>query len=461
MRKLISILLTLCLLLTPVLAQAETVATQISLEQIGLRLGANAEPIELGLRLLLTTLTGDEGVSLLAAVQDEEDQALAAAGLVLDENGLTGIYDGMTNSYRLSMETLTELVTELESEIEDELGMPLQDVLTQATTSVEQLQDTMTASLENCAQTFSQVFAEAEGTYNGMETVTVLGDEYSLESATLSLSQEQCAQILAAFEQVLLDVQSLYPEQVELDLSALEGLGATVDMRICLSEDETVVRYDVDLNLTWDGETLTLPFVLESVNNGEDGIQMDMSMLLTEDDETVYALLSMESWEEEDVWGQDYLLGLVYLQADGTTESIYVDLGILEDTDGIVSYTLTMDVSDDEETYEIGGSYSYTSTNDGLFSHDAYVDLWMNGTENGQTVVDYEVDFLLSIQSFPMDASDLLVLDDSSILDVEQMTDEQAEQAVSELADRLQSLWLGLMNDTGVQQLITLLGGAE
>ena len=42
------------------------------------------------------------------------------------------------------------------------------------------------------------------------------------------------------------------------------------------------------------------------------------------------------------------------------------------------------------------------------------------------------------------------------VVDLDQMTDEQAEQAQNEISAVLQNAMLALMNDTGVQQLISL-----
>ena len=92
MKKFLSILLTLCLLLAPMGALAESGATQLTIDMIELTIGDN-DPIELDLSLLLTLLNGDAGQSLSLAVNDAEGNPILAGGLSVAEDGLTGVMD--------------------------------------------------------------------------------------------------------------------------------------------------------------------------------------------------------------------------------------------------------------------------------------------------------------------------------------------------------------------------------
>ena len=169
MKKFLSILLTLCLLLAPMGALAESGATQLTIDMIELTIGDN-DPIELDLSLLLTLLNGDAGQSLSLAVNDAEGNPILAGGLSVAEDGLTGVINGMSNAYRISPEGLQEAL----ASIEEELGMPVEDALNQATASGQALIDALTPSLENLSQVISEVISEAEVTQGPVEKVSVL-----------------------------------------------------------------------------------------------------------------------------------------------------------------------------------------------------------------------------------------------------------------------------------------------
>ena len=125
MKKFLSILLTLCLLLAPMGALAESGATQLTIDMIELTIGDN-DPIELDLSLLLTLLNGDAGQSLSLAVNDAEGNPILAGGLYVAEDGLTGVINGMSSAYRISPEALQEAL----ASIEEELGTPVTLLLT-------------------------------------------------------------------------------------------------------------------------------------------------------------------------------------------------------------------------------------------------------------------------------------------------------------------------------------------
>lgn len=206
MKKFLSILLTLCLLLAPMGALAESGATQLTIDMIELTIGDN-DPIELDLSLLLTLLNGDAGQSLSLAVNDAEGNPILAGGLSVAEDGLTGVINGMSNAYRISPEALQEALASLE----EELGMPVEDALNQATASGQALIDALTPSLENLSQVISEVISEAEVTQGPVEKVSVLDKEYELQRADMTLTTEQFSRITAAFQQMLTDLQAVAP----------------------------------------------------------------------------------------------------------------------------------------------------------------------------------------------------------------------------------------------------------
>lgn len=453
MKKLLSILLTLCLLLTPVLAQAQGTETQLRLSDISLYLGADSDPIDLGFGLLLQTMTGENGVSLMAHVVDGEDQPMGSALLSLGEDGLTAYYNGMSNAYSLPMAMVQELV----SELEDEMGMSLEQMLEEAASSSQKLEEGLTPSIENLMQVAGEVFAETELVAGEVETVPVLEEEYSLQRMDMTFTEAQCARVLEAAKQVLLDLKTMYPDEVELDLDDLEGLDTSMDVRLWSDEAMSVVRAEFDVKLAVEGENLMLPFALELVDNGEDYMGVDLSILMGEDGEAVFGLISFLNSTTDGVTTQELMITGLLGDLDNDYEQFVLYLSKDVDEENMVTYTALLNVVDGDEEGQLGASYAFYNSEDDSFYHDGYMDLWMTMKEDGVVQSDYEVDFLVSLVHSDTSTNGMVDLSGVPVLDLSQMNDEQMDEAAAELMTQLQSLLLGLMNDTGVQQLITQL----
>ena len=454
MKKFLSILLTLCLLLAPMGALAESGATQLTIDMIELTIGDN-DPIELDLSLLLTLLNGDAGQSLSLAVNDAEGNPILAGGLSVAEDGLTGVINGMSSAYRISPEALQEAL----ASIEEELGMPVEDALNQATASGQALIDALTPSLENLSQVISEVISEAEVTQGPVEKVSVLDKEYELQRANMTLTTEQFSRITAAFQQMLTDLQAAAPDQVDMDVdvSDLEGLETSLDARVWANDDLSVARGEFDLNLTKDGETITLPLVLELVDNPQDGTNAELSLAQTTDDgEAVYASLSYSSVEVDGASSTAVMLSAYSLDNQENEDQLFVSLHADTTAEGETSYMLTFNGGDNDDQFESGVYYSFANTEDEYGkNHDAYMNLWLTTIEDGATTAKYEIDFLLNLANRAYETDGTLALS-LPVVDLDQMTDEQAEQAQNEISAVLQNAMFALMNDTGVQQLISL-----
>ena len=454
MKKLLSILLTLCLLMAPMGALAESGATQLTIDMIELTIGDN-DPIELDLSLLLTLLTGDAGSSLSLVVNDAEGTPILAGGLSVAEDGLTGVINGMSNAYRISPEMLQEALASLE----EELGMPVADALNQATASGQALVDALNSSLESFSQVVSEVLSEVEVTQGPVEKVSVLDREYELQRTDMTLTTEQFSRITSSFLQILTDLQAAAPDQVDMgvDVSDLEGLETSMDARMWANDDLSVARSEFNLNLTRDGETITLPLVLELVDNPEDGMNAELSLAKVMDDgEEVYASLSYSSVEADGASSATVMLSAYLLDDQENEGQLFVSMSADTTAEGETSYMFTFNGGENDDQFEAGVYYSFANTEDEYgTNHDAYVNLWLNIVEDGASTGKYEIDFLLNLANRAYETDGTLALS-IPVVDLEQMTDEQAEQAQNEISTVLQNAMLALMNDTGVQQLISL-----
>ena len=456
MKKLLSVLLTLCLLLTPAFALAEGSVTQLEISQIELMIGD--ESFDFGLNLLLTLLCGDKGISLVVGVADDGGNSLAEAGLTANENGLTGMVDGMNNAYHITTEELMELA----SSIEEELGMSLSDALDQALSQADTLQSEIEPLLEEAFTEIVEVLDESEAVEREDETVYVLEEEYLLHRADVTVSADQVSRVMDAVVTLLDKVQALYPDKIEVDVDDLQSLEGSLDVRLWMNDEATVYRGEFDLNLSNGDETFTLPIVLEMVDDEVNGLTCDLSTTITEDDDSLYFLISYSRNEGDEGVSQSLTLYMAEADAYEITNRATVVLSADTDADGETTLLCYIDTDDGDEQNDMGVCYIYENTEeDDSFLHDAYMDLWYTSYMDGEEVESYEVDFLLTVTRDATDLDGTLDLEGVPLVNLSEMTEEQLEQAENELYSALQSLLLGLMNDTGVQQLITLFTGVE
>ena len=456
MKKLLSVLLTLCLLLTPAFALAEGSVTQLEISQIELMIGD--ESFDFGLNLLLTLLCGDKGISLVVGVADDDGNSLAEAGLTADENGLTGMVDGMNNAYHITTEELMELA----SSIEEELGMSLSDALDQALSQADTLQSEIEPLLEEAFTEIVEVLDESEAVEREDETVYVLEEEYLLHRADVTVSADQVSRVMDVVVTLLDKVQALYPDKIEVDVDDLQSLEGSLDVRLWMNDEATVYRGEFDLNLSNGDETFTLPIVLEMVDDEVNGLTCDLSTTITEDDDSLYFLISYSRNEGDEGVSQSLTLSMAEADAYEITNRATVVLSADTDAEGETTLLCYIDTDDGDEQNDMGVCYIYENTEeDDSFLHDAYMDLWYTSYMDGEEVESYEVDFLLTVTRDATDLDGTLDLEGVPLVNLSEMTEEQLEQAENELYSALQSLLLGLMNDTGVQQLITLFTGVE
>ena len=456
MKKLLSVLLTLCLLLTPAFALAEGSVTQLEISQIELMIGD--ESFDFGLNLLLTLLSGDKGISLVVGVADDGGNSLAEAGLTANENGLTGMVDGMNNAYHITTEELMELA----SSIEEELGMSLSDALDQALSQADTLQSEIEPLLEEAFTEIVEVLDESEAVEREDETVYVLEEEYLLHRADVTVSADQVSRVMDVVVTLLDKVQALYPDKIEVDVDDLQSLEGSLDVRLWMNDEATVYRGEFDLNLSNGDETVTLPIVLEMVDDEVNGLTCDLSTTITEDDDSLYFLISYSRNEGDEGVSQSLTLSMAEADAYEITNQATVVLSADTDAEGETTLLCYIDTDDGDEQNDMGVCYIYENTEeDDSFLHDAYMDLWYASYMDGEEVESYEVDFLLTVTRDATDLDGTLDLEGVPLVNLSEMTEEQLEQAENELYSALQSLLLGLMNDTGVQQLITLFTGVE
>lgn len=453
MKKFLSLFLTLCLLLAPLGALAEgdelsmPGSMTLAVDEIDLTFGEGT--IRLDSSLDFSLLYGEEGATASIALNDAEKLPILQGILQFGAEGLTGTLSGMSNSYRLSYETLQELV----ASIEEEMGMTFEDSLNQFYTRYEAVLDDLTPSMENFGKVIDEL--DIEMTEGGAEKVTVLGGEYELQRVDATVTAEQFDRLLDAILQILTDLQAAVPE---LDLEITEpdeDLQCSIDARIWTNEDASVLRGEYDYSLTTDGETVTLPVVLEMINDPEAGLRAEMSTNKTVDGETLEAALRYYDVAENGGSSVTADFRVSYTEADGETEQILLTFGSETTASGESDFSFTLHSEEDDELYDLGVSYRFQNIEaQDKLSHDGYLNLWYATGENAETAQRYGFGCHLNLA---VDSSSTDEIEKpGSIIDVEQMTDEQAEQAETELATVLQNALFTLMNDTGIQQIVSL-----
>lgn len=453
MKKLLSFFLTLCLLLAPLSALAEgdelsmPGSINLTIDEIDLTLGE--ETIRLDSSLALRLLYGDEDFSASLALNDAEKLPVLQGILQFGADGLTGTLSGMSNSYRLSYETLQELV----ASYEDEMGMSLEDSLDQFYTRYETVLDELTPAMENLGNVINEL--DIEMTDGGVEKVTVLGGEYELQRVDATVTAEQFDRVLDALLQIVTDLQAALPE---LDLEITESdedLQCSIDARVWTNEDASIMRGEFDCNLTVNGETVTLPVVLEKLVDPEAGLRVEASMDKTVDGEALQAVLRYHAIPENGGYSNTADFRVSYTDASGETEQILLTFGNEMTASGESARSFTLHCEADDELADLGVSYRFQNAEgqDSL-NHDGYLNLWFAEGENAETAQRYGFGCHLNLTADSSGADE--IGKPASIIDVEQMTDEQAEQAETELAAVLQNALFSLMNDTGIQQIVSL-----
>lgn len=453
MKKLFSLFLSLCLLLAPLGALAEgdqlsmPGSMNLTIDEIDLTLGEGT--IRLDSSLALRLLYGDEGVTASLALNDADKLPILQGILQFGAEGLTGTLSGMSNSYRLSYETLQEMA----AAFEEEMGMSLEDSLNQIVTRYQTVLDELTPAMENLGKVIDELGIEA--TEGGVEKVTVLGGEYELQRVDVTVTAEQFDRVLDAFLQILTDLQAAAPE-LEIEITEPEDdLQCSFDMRVWTNEDASVQRCEYDYNLTVDGETVTLPVVFEMINDPEAGLRMEASVDKTVDGETLEAALRYYDVTENGGSSKTADFRVSFTEADGETEQLLLTFGSETTASGESDRSFTLHLEADGEQYDLGASYrSQNAEGQNSLSHDGRLNLWCTMGEDAETAQRYGFGCHLNLAVDSIGADE--IEKPGSIIDVEQMTDEQAEQAETELSTVLQNALLTLMNDAGIQQIVSL-----
>lgn len=123
MKRIISVLLSIMMLLTPIIGSAESASDgyyffSISDPDLSIPMDDGSFDINLeGLEMLFAAQTTEEAFDLLIGILGNGKEALTGA-LTIDETGLYAIVDGMENSATIPMAAIEELLTEVMSELE-------------------------------------------------------------------------------------------------------------------------------------------------------------------------------------------------------------------------------------------------------------------------------------------------------------------------------------------------------
>lgn len=468
MRKILSLLLTLCLFLTPMHAMAEGTCTQVQISDISLAIGDMENPITFGLSLLLTTLNGDKGTSLSLSVNNAENNTLAAGGVSVDANGLTWLISGMQTAYHLSFESLAALYSEQTGVSPDELETLFNDDLEKllnrpVTANNEEVTNSFQMSAEHLISICNEVLSDAEQTPIGVETVSVFDAEYELQRIDFTIPAEGMQKVCLTLldEMSALSVGPSDPFATARD--ELADLDRDLTMRLWYNEELGVARIESDIptksNVYIGGEYM-MPLVGEFMNTETEGINVQFYVL---------AVDSVDGSTSEE--------GFYFsMDPSGATHSgFYIDF--LDDGGDVEA---TFELSFGSGTYEdsntayivfscteapvtaFGCNYIYQDlSEDPVEQSSGYLILWCDTYDDQTEQTDsYSLSFALDIVRGSYDTDGTLSPQGiTSIVEIDQMSEADTQQAQAELQGVLQNFIMGAMSDPGVQQLFILFSG--
>lgn len=458
MKKILSLLLALCLILTPAHAFAEGTCTQMQISDISLATGDLENPITLGMSLLMTMLSGDKGASVSLTVNDAQNNTLAAGGVSMDTDGLTYLISGMQTAFHLSYESLATLYTKQTGISPDELDPlftnPIPD-------NQEDLPNPFTASAERLIDIYTEVFRETEQTPNGVETVSVFDAEYKLQRVDLTISSESLQKICFALLDEMSTLATNYPEQFSIDQETLAQLHdnlayaaeTDVPMRLWHSEDGSVTRVEADM-YTASHELITT-ILSESLNTETDGDNWQISFI-EPGDGSVNPAFYFGKGPSKDI---QFVLYDYLLDINGDIENtleLSFGCGTYEDSDTLY---MVLSGANDLGTTELGCNYIYQDlSQDSVTQYGGYVILWCDTYDEWMVQTDslnfsFALDFIHG--SYDTDGT-LSTQGITSIVEIDQMSEADIQQAEAELNGVLQNFIMAAASDPGVQQLLML-----
>lgn len=456
MRKILSLFLTLCLFLTPVHAMAEGTYTQVQISDISLSIGDMENPISLGMSLLLTMLNGDKGASLSLAVNDGQNNTLAASGISMDANGLTVLIDGMQSVYHLSYEALAELYPEeagiSPENLEKMFNRPV-------TANHEELASPFTTFAEHLAGICNEVLAEAEQTPIGVEAVNVFDAEYELQRVDLLIPAEGMQKVCLALLDEVSALAAEYPDQFAIDQDMLAQVRDELDcpevtMYLWYNEDRSVVRMESDL-YSASGEYI-MTVVGELLNTEAEGLCFQISLL--DGSTTEEGLYFVQDPSGAKQFGF-FVNSIDTFDNTEQTVDLYFGSDTYEDLDSL--YTV-LSYTDDWSTTELGCRYIYQDfSEDSVEQYGGYLIIWYDTYDDQMVQTDsYNLGFTMDISRGSYDTDGTLSTDGAaSIVEIDQMSDEDIQQTQAELNRVLQKFILDATGDPGVRQLVILFSG--
>lgn len=463
MKKILSFLLVLCLFLTPVHALAEGTYTQVQISDINLAFSDLEDPISIGLSLLLTSLSGDKGASLSLAVNDAQANMLAWGGISMDANGLTALIDGIQTAYHLSYEALDGPYSEQVGMSFNQLGMLSNGSVTanneELANPFSTFSERFTTLAELLTDICNEVLTEAEQTLIGIETVSVFDEEYELQRVDITVSAEDMQKICFAFLDEISALAAEYPDQFAIDQDMLTQLRDELDCpevtyHYWYNEDRSVWRVEADLYTTSDEYIMTV--VVESLNTEAEGQCFQVSFLDGSTTEEGFYFIIAPSGARQ------YGFYIDFFDASGNTEqSIKLFFGFEPYKDSNSVYAV-LSYTDDSGTTELGCKYVYQDiSEDPVEQYSGHMIIWYDIYDDQMVQTDsYSLGFTMDISHGSYDTDGTLSTEGvASIVEIDQMSDEDFQQAQAELNDFLQNFILEATADPGVRQLLMLFSG--
>lgn len=464
MRKILSLLLTLCLFLTPVHAMAEGTCTQVQISDISLAIGDMENPITFGLSLLLTMLSGDKGASLSLSVNNAQNNSLAAGGVSMDANGLTVLIDGMQSVYHLSFESLAALYSEQTGVSPDELETLFNDELEKllnrpVTANNEGLTNAFTTFAEHLTGICNEVLSEAEQTPIGVEAVSVFDGEYELQRVDLTVPAEGMQKVCLALLDEMSALAAEYPDQFAIDQDMLTQVRDELDcpevaMHLWYNEDRSVARAESDLYNASGKYIMTV--VVEFLNTETEGMYFQISALDGSTGEESFYFARDPSGAKQ------FGFYIDSIDACGNTEQT-IDLYFGSDTyEGSDALYAVLSYTDGSGTTELGCNYIYQDfSEDSVKQSSGYMIVWYDIYDDEMVQTDSSnFSFTMDISRESYDTDGTLSTEGvASIVEIDQMGEADIQQAQTELNGVLQNLIIGAVSDPGILQLFMLFSG--
>ena len=298
MKRIISVLLSIMMLLTPIIGSAESASDgyyffSISDPDLSIPMDDGSFDINLeGLEMLFAAQTSEEAFDLLIGVLGNGTEAITGA-LTIDETGLYAIVDGMENSAAIPMAAIEELLTEVMSELESAFAdMDMNITLEEANAFAEGFSEEALAEFMTALEAFMGSIEMSEPMD---DTMYVGEEERAAQWVEFAVGTEALAGFFKAAGDLLMTNEEFaagYRTALEEEDVEYMPLGDMVEQGI--TEAELSVEGLIGMSEEGDAEVYSTVYFADG--EGEQ-LAIDMEFSYTQDDEGEYVYASI--WPDE------------------------------------------------------------------------------------------------------------------------------------------------------------------